>query len=62
MLRKIKSFFIRKKLLTPQEVAIVLEILAERTEELRIDVTNLEQRVDSMRDPRYNLNTYTLGK
>lgn len=39
-----------------------LEALAEKLEELEIAVSKLEQKIDSLRDPEYNLRNYTLGK
>lgn len=39
-----------------------LEALAERLEELEVTVLKLEQKIDSLRDPEYNLRNYTLGK
>lgn len=43
-------------------MSLVLEVLAERTEELKTDVIKLEQKVDFMASLRYNLDSYTLGK
>lgn len=62
MLNKIKSLFFRKKCLTQEEMSLVLEVLAERTEELKTDVIKLEQKVDFMASLKYNLDSYTLGK
>lgn len=34
----------------------------ERVEELEIIVSELEQKIDLLQDPEYNLHRYTLGK
>lgn len=39
-----------------------LEALAEKIEELEIIVSRLEQKINSLQDPEYNLRNYTLGK
>lgn len=39
-----------------------IEYLLERIEELELAVSELEQKIDLLQDPEYNLNRYTLGK
>jgi len=38
------------------------EDLLDRIEALEITVAELEQRIDLLQDPEYNLSRYTLGK
>lgn len=39
-----------------------LKSLIERVEELEMTVSELEQKIDLLQDPEYNLRRYSLGK
>ena len=64
MLKRIRAFLSREEPPVFDEIDLysLLENILDRLEELEMNVSDIEQRIDNLEDSGYNLGNYTLGK